>query len=104
MPERWHATLIMWAVVLIAYIQNLWGIRLLPMLEVFAGFMHVFTFLAVFLVMLIMGRNASAEFVFTGFINQTGWESNGVAWFIGLLPAIWTLVGMLKDGNLRIQK
>jgi choline transport protein len=94
-PERWHATLIMWAIVLISYAQNLWAIELLPIFEVFTGFMHVLGFLAVSLVMLIMGRNASADFVFTGFIDQTGWKNNGVAWFIGLLPCIWCIAGTL---------
>jgi choline transport protein len=91
--ERWHTTLIMWAIVLVAYLQHMWTIKLLPVLEMFMGTLHILMFLALFLVMLIMGRNVSAEFVFTGFVNQTGWDSNGVAWFVGLLPAIFAFVG-----------
>jgi len=92
-PERWHTTLLMWAVVLVSFIQNIWGIKLLPAFEMFAGGMHVLLFLALFVVMLVMGRNASADYVFTGFVNETGWENKSIAWFIGLLPCIWCIVG-----------
>ncbi|KAH3950440.1 hypothetical protein HBI56_233280 [Parastagonospora nodorum] len=100
--ERWHTTLIMWAIVLVAYLQHMWTIKLLPVLEMFVGTLHILMFLALFLVMLIMGRNASAEFVFTGFVNQTGWKSNGVAWFVGLLPAIFAFVGF--DGAIHLSE
>ncbi|KAF2190091.1 amino acid transporter [Zopfia rhizophila CBS 207.26] len=90
--ERWHTTLIMWLVILVTYIVNVWGIKLLPMFELFSGAMHILLFVVLFIVMLAMGRNASADFVFTGFINETGWSNNGVAWFIGLLPCIWCIV------------
>jgi choline transport protein len=83
----------MWALVLIAYIQNIWGIRLLPMFELFSGMMHILVFLAIFVVMLVIGRNADAKFVFTTFVNESGWSNNGVAWFIGLLPSIYSIIG-----------
>lgn len=98
-PERWHTTLIMWAAVGVTYVQNLWGIKLLPMIEVFVGVWHILAFIAVFLVMLIMGRNASTKFVFTGFINETGWKNDGIAWFIGLLPSIWCIVGTFTEAS-----
>lgn len=91
--ERWQTTLLMWGIVLVSFVQNIWGIRLLPMLELFSGAMHVLAFLVLFVVMLVLGRNANAEFVFTGFINESGWENQGVVWFIGLLPCIWSIVG-----------
>jgi choline transport protein len=78
------------------FCSEYWGIKLLLALELFTGGMHVALFLALFIIMLVMGRNASAGFVFTGFVNQTGWENDGVAWFIGLLPCIWCIVGILR--------
>jgi choline transport protein len=101
-PERWHATLLMWAISLIAFVQNIWGIKLLPALEVFAGCMHVGLFFVLFIIMLVLGRNATAEYVFTGFVNQSGWQNDGVAWFVGLLPCIWSIVGMLKTQTLSV--
>ncbi|KAL1644092.1 hypothetical protein SLS61_008922 [Didymella pomorum] len=102
MPERWHTTLIMWLVVLVAWVQNVWGVRLLPTLELFAGGLHVLMFFVFCIIMLAMGRNASADFVFTGFINETGWDNNPVAWFIGLLPSIWCVIGF--DGAIHLSE
>lgn len=92
-PERWHTTLIMWFVVLVAWMQNIWGIKLLPMFQLFAGGLHILMFVVFCVVMLVMGRNANAKFVFTSFVNETGWENSTVAWFIGLLPSIWCVIG-----------
>lgn len=100
--ERWQTTLLMWGIVLVSFVQNIWGIRLLPMLELFSGAMHVLAFLVLFVVMLVLGRNANAEFVFTGFINESGWENQGVVWFIGLLPCIWSIVGF--DGVIHMSE
>ncbi|KAF2734499.1 amino acid transporter [Polyplosphaeria fusca] len=100
--ERWHTTLLMWLVVLISFIINVWGIRLLPMFELFSGSLHVLLFIVLFIVMLVMGRNASAKFVFTDFVNETGWENRGVVWFIGLLPSIWCIVGF--DGAIHLSE
>ncbi|CAO3641524.1 unnamed protein product [Cunninghamella blakesleeana] len=35
----------------------------------------------------------SATWVFTEFKNYTGWENNGIVFFLGLLQAGWTMVG-----------
>jgi choline transport protein len=76
---RWHATLIMWLVVLLAWAQNVWGVILLPTLKLFARGLRVLVFFVFCIVMLAMSRNASADFVFTGFIGEIGWNNNHVA-------------------------
>ncbi|KAF2796058.1 amino acid transporter [Melanomma pulvis-pyrius CBS 109.77] len=100
--ERWHTSLIMWLVVLISFVQNVYGIKLLPVFELFSGAMHILLFVALAVLLLVMGRNASARWVFTGFVNETGWENQGVAWFIGLLPCIWCIVGF--DGAIHLSE
>lgn len=35
----------------------------------------------------------SADFVFTDFVNMTGWKSNGVVFFLGLLPGVTAVNG-----------
>ncbi|KAF2817414.1 amino acid transporter [Mytilinidion resinicola] len=100
--ERWHTTLMMWAVLGITYVINIYGIGLLPATELFAGVCHVFFFIIFAVVMLVLGRNSDAKFVFTTFINQTGWESTGVGFFIGLLPCIWCIIGF--DGAIHMSE
>jgi len=86
----------MWAIVAVTYIQNVWGIKLLPALELFSGVLHVVLWGVLVIVMLAIGRNASADFVFTGWVNESGWGNSVVAWFIGLLPCVWCIVGMIS--------
>ena len=101
--ERWHTTLMMWCVLLLAYCVNIWAVEILPATELFAGVCHVLFFFALAIPMLVLGhRNGStAEFVFTTFINETTWDG-GVAWFIGLLPCIWSFVGF--DGAIHLSE
>jgi len=91
--ERWHTTLIMWLVVGMTYTINVWAIRILPLTELLAGICHIAFFIALVVTMLVLGRNSSADFVFTTYINETGWENKGVAWFVGLLPCVWCIIG-----------
>jgi len=86
--ERWHTTLIMWFIVGMTYTINVWAIRIFPMTELLTGILHLALFVALVVPMVVLGRNSSAEFVFTTYINEAGWESDGVAWFIGLLPCV----------------
>ncbi|KAJ9643988.1 hypothetical protein H2199_003854 [Coniosporium tulheliwenetii] len=100
--ERWHSTLMMWAIVAITFAINVWGIKLLPATELFAGICHVLFFVAVSVPMLVLGRNASPDLVFKTYINQTGWSNDGVAFFIGLLPCVWCIVGF--DGAIHLSE
>ncbi|KAF1992509.1 amino acid transporter [Aulographum hederae CBS 113979] len=100
--ERWHTTLMMWLLLLITYIINVWGIRIIPATELFAGICHVLIFLALFVTMLVLGRNASPSFVFTSYINTTGWSNPVVAWFIGLTPCVWCIIGF--DGAIHLSE
>jgi len=92
-PQLWHTTLLMWAAILVSLVLNIWGIGLLPLFELFSGVLHVTLFVCFCIIMVVMGRNAKAEFVFTKYVNETGWESNGVAWFMGLLPSVYCIIG-----------
>lgn len=95
----------MWLLLGIAYAVNIWGIRILPVTELFAGILHILLFLILGIVMLALGHKnggASADFVFKTYINETGWSSNGAAWFIGLLPCLWSLVGF--DGAIHLSE
>ncbi|KAE8167830.1 amino acid/polyamine transporter I [Aspergillus tamarii] len=39
------------------------------------------------------GHKQSAQFVFVDFVNESGWSSNGVVFFLALLPAVGCLSG-----------
>ena len=92
-PERWHGTLLMFAVVAIFFVVNVYGIRLLPLLELIGGISHVAFFVALLVALVALAPKSTAEFVFTDFENEGGWASDGVSWCIGLLTVVYCFVG-----------
>ncbi|KAL3409181.1 amino acid permease [Aspergillus fumigatus] len=97
-PQPWHATLIVWAVLLIPVAVNIYARRLLSPVEVIGGIIHILFFPAVLITLVVlgsrMGSRNSSEFVWTHFENSmSGWKNDGVIWSVGLLTAVYTLGG-----------
>jgi amino acid transporter len=92
--ERWHGTLLYWAILAFAALANIYGSRLLPMIENMTLALHVILFFVILIVMAVVSpMKNTAKFVFTDFENQSGWSSDGVAWCIGLLSSCYVLIG-----------
>lgn len=92
--ERWHGTLIYWALVGFGAIVNIWGPRLISLMESASMLIHVLAFIGNFVtIWACSSAKQSASFVFTFFQNNTGWENNGVPWCIGMLSSCYVLVG-----------
>ena len=92
-PKRWHGTLLMWAVTAVMFVTNVWGIRLLPIIELIAGICHVLFFIMTLITLVVLVPHSSPKFVFTDFINGGGWSSDGLSWCIGLLTVVYCFVG-----------
>ncbi|KAH1274549.1 hypothetical protein KXX16_005771 [Aspergillus fumigatus] len=87
--KRWHGTLIYWALLAISAVVNIWGARLISLIENASSLIHLAAFVAEFVVIWVCAPTKhSASFVFTLFRNESGWSSNGVAWSIGYDGAI----------------
>lgn len=99
-PQRWQGTCIYWAIILLAYATNIWGYRVLHIVGNVMMVLHVVFFIAVLLCAAILPptRN-SASFVFTEFVNLTGWDSDGLAWCLGMLTSAYTMIGKLVHPN-----
>ncbi len=92
--QRWHGTLLMWAITLVVLIINIWLIKLLPVIELVAGICHVAFFVALIIPLLVLAPKTSPEFVFTKLISdQSGWTNPGITWCLGLLTVTWCFVG-----------
>lgn len=92
-PQRWHGTLLMWAVVVIMFATNVWAIRLLPIIELIGGICHVVFYVMILITLVILAPRSSPTFVFEDFLNGGGWKSDGVSWCIGLLTVVYCFVG-----------
>ncbi|WVQ75176.1 hypothetical protein IAR50_004786 [Cryptococcus sp. DSM 104548] len=92
--ERWHIFLIYIAYTLGACFLNIFGLRLLPGINQTAIFWSLNGAVVIIIVCLATAAPnfQSGKFVFTEFINTTGWP-DGVAWILGLLQSSFGLTG-----------
>ena len=99
--QRWHGTLLLYAALVVVFLVNTVGAKLLPKIEGFILIIHTLGFFAILIPLVYLAPHGSPSFVFGTFINAAGWNSNGLAWFVGLisanLPFIGTLLGVLTN-------
>ncbi|PIG85334.1 GABA permease [Aspergillus arachidicola] len=92
--QRWHGTLIYWAILVISAIVNIQGSRVLPVVENLSLGFHVVAFIIVLVVICVVSPTKHVpEFVFVDTINNSGWGNNGIAWCVGMLSSCYVLVG-----------
>jgi choline transport protein len=102
-PQRWHTTLIMWAVSIVPFVGNLWLPRYINILETTGAIGHVACFFASTITLAALADKSSASYVFNTLTNDiSGWTNPAVAWGIGLLTVTLPLSGML-DKVQRVQ-
>ncbi|KAJ5864528.1 Amino acid/polyamine transporter I [Penicillium soppii] len=85
-PQRWHQFLIYLAYNIVAFVVNALMNNIMPYVTK-GAFIWSLTGFAVICITVLSCASPnynSAEFVFTDFINTTGWP-DGVAWLLGLL-------------------
>jgi choline transport protein len=93
-PERWHTSLIMIAVMIIPFAFNLWFRRVLDTFEAFGGILHICLFIAFIVVLIVYGPQSDPDFVFKTLIWETsGWNNPGVSWGLGLLSMTFSVTG-----------
>lgn len=93
-PERWHQFLIYIAYTVVAFLINAFMNDLLPYVNKAAIAWSISGFCIISITALACASPdyASAKFVFTEFINETGWP-DGVSWLLGLLQGGLGLTG-----------
>ncbi|KAL8752452.1 MAG: hypothetical protein Q9184_005731 [Pyrenodesmia sp. 2 TL-2023] len=91
--QRWHGTLLFWAVILVVVIVNTVISSLLPKLECLILIIHVLGFFAILIPLVYMAPHGNATEVFTTFLNQGGWQTTGLSFFIGLQGTVFAFLG-----------
>ena len=94
--ERWHGSMLFWAVLIISTCVNVFGIKILPHLETIAGILHICLFFVFLVPLVYLSPHPTAAAVFTDFENNSGWNNNVVSWCIGLLAVTYPFTGMTK--------
>lgn len=92
-PQRWQALLLYWAVLIYGAAVNIWGSRMLPTTNLLSGILHIAGFLTIIVVLGAMSEKNTPHFVFLEVTNSSGWSNDGVSWLVGLLSAVYPLLG-----------
>ncbi|GBF64040.1 choline transport protein [Trichophyton mentagrophytes] len=92
-PERWQATLMLYAVLILSLSVNVSLVKWLPGVEGVILIIHVVGFFAIMIPLVHLAPISSAKFVFTEFINTSGYSSSGLSWLIGQSASAVLFIG-----------
>ena len=87
--QAWQGTLLVFAMVLVLYVFNVFAYKQMPMMQNFLLVIHTLGFFVVIIVLWVMAPKQSAAAVFTEFNNEGGWSSTGLALMVGQISAIY---------------
>src|SRR5260370_5359012 len=91
---HWVTILIFAAVLLLHGVLNQFGIRLVALLNDVSVWWHILGVLIIVAVLaFVPSKHASASYVFSGIVNNTGWHSTFYVLLLGLLLAQYTFTG-----------
>jgi amino acid permease (GABA permease) len=90
----WHTIVLFAAILVLHGLLNSFGVTLVSLLNNVSVWWHIIGVLVIVLVLAIApSHHQSASFVFTHFVNNTGWGSRFYVVLLGLLLAQYTFTG-----------
>lgn len=92
-PERWHVTLIIFAMLIVEGLINVYTFWLIPWIELLAGILHIVLFIIFVVVLVTLAPRHSPDFVFFSRAPTPGWSNSFISWNLGLLTPTWGFVG-----------
>ena len=92
-PQAWHVTLLIFALLIVGGLMNMYTWFLIPWLETLAGLMHIVLFVIFVVVLVTLAPRHSAEFVFTKSASSSGWTNQFISFNMGLMTPTWGFVG-----------
>lgn len=93
-PQRWHGTLLVFAVMLLCLLFNTFLAKYLPHVENAILCAHIIGFFIVLVTLTVLAPNkSSSDDVWALFLNQGGYESKGVSFFVGLITPVFAFSG-----------
>ena len=91
--ERWHGTLLFYALLVFSLVINTYLARLLPAIEGMVLAIHVLGFFCILVPLVYLAPHGSAQDVFATFTNSGGWSTDGLSFFIGLSTSMYSFIG-----------
>ncbi|KAF9974567.1 hypothetical protein BGZ73_002002 [Actinomortierella ambigua] len=92
--ERWHVVMVYWALLIVHASINTFAVKLIGILNTISVWVHIGGVIIILAVLAAKTPNKpTAEWVFTTFVNNTGWDSPVYVALIGLLQSQFTMTG-----------
>ncbi|KAI9927590.1 hypothetical protein MW887_003209 [Aspergillus wentii] len=99
--QRWHYFLIYQVANLIVLVYNIFGLRKTSWIHDVGFVVSLSSFAIIFITCLARSpHKKSSEFVWTTFINESGWQSNGIAFLTGMINPHYIYAGI--DGAIHL--
>ncbi|KAH7121473.1 amino acid/polyamine transporter I [Dactylonectria macrodidyma] len=92
-PQLWHGTLLFWAVLLFAVFINTLISSALPKFEGLILILHILGFFAILIPLVTLGPHGDAKEIFTTWVNNGGWSSQGISFMVGMMGNAFAFVG-----------
>ncbi|KAL9622996.1 MAG: hypothetical protein Q9160_002714 [Pyrenula sp. 1 TL-2023] len=99
--QRWHGTLLFWAITIVAIVFNTLLVKFLPWIEASICVIHCLGFFVVLIPLVHLGDKVSAHDVFAQYLSL-GNYSPGLSWFVGLISTVFGF--MAADGGIHLSE
>lgn len=93
-PKPWQATLLLWAAIAFAVFFNTIISAALPKVEGFILIVHILGLFAILVPLVYLSPHRSAQQVFTVFLNEGGWPTQGLSFMLGMIACVFNFIGM----------
>lgn len=91
--QRWHGTLMFYAIIALTLFVNTYLASYLPKIEGLILVLHILGFFAILIPIVYLAPRSSASEVFGTFINGGGWNSEGLSFFVGIIASVYAFIG-----------
>lgn len=92
-PQRWQLVLLYWAMIAFAITVNTLISALLPKVESVILIVHTVGFFAILVPLIYWAPHGTASDVFTLFLNEGGWSTQTLSFFVGIMGPVFSLLG-----------
>lgn len=102
-PERWHGTLLVFAVISLCFTVNTFLSKHLARVEAVILFLHITLFIIVLSILTAKAPTKSSNHdVWALFLNEGGYESKGLSFFVGLITPVFAF--SCADGTVHMSE
>lgn len=91
--QRWHGTLLFYAIASLGFFFNTYLVRLLPRIESSFLVIHILGFFGILIPLTYLAPHGSVTDVFRNFNNGGGWSTTGLSFFVGLTTSLYAFIG-----------